>query len=182
MAQITRMKCLTNAECSDWLRNQRMVEEPYGEPLPVGSHYKQFAPPTSARHLAAFSRHLFDWLGNYDTALLHITDWGLYKPDEMAVIQAIRRSHGEHRMLIDAPGHLFEAKERDELIGMFYLTVMFGWSAYLYFPAAKATIFNWEGDLIDLWSADAEHFSKFSSIIDTFQLRVTGRKNVTAKG
>jgi hypothetical protein len=153
-----------------------MTEEPYGESLPEGSYYKQFAPPAEARRTMAFVRHLLRWVGDFDSALFQINDWALYQPDEMSLIQAIRCSHGENGRLIDLPGHLFEAKERDDLIGMFYLTIMFGWSGYLYIPSTKTIILNWEGDLIDLWSFDAEHFSKFAQIITTFQLSETANK------
>jgi hypothetical protein len=168
------MKCLTKPECSAWLETHAIIEAPYENPRPVNADIIQFAPPKSSPRLIAFSRQLFDWIGNLEAGLLQINDWPFYQPDEMVVINAIRRSHGELRPLIEAPGHLFEPKEKDELIALFYLTIMFGWSAYLYLLPNKATVLNWEGDLIDLWSFDKQHFAAFKEIQATFQLKETG--------
>jgi hypothetical protein len=78
----------------------------------------------------------------------------LYQPDEMALFDSLRRGHGEHRALIDAPGHLFPAAEQAEAVAHCYLAVIFGWSAYLYLPSGAATVLFWEGDLVDFSSDD----------------------------
>ena len=166
------MKCLTASECSEWLRSQKMIEAPYGKSSPAGCFYERFVPPANVR---LFAQNIFYWFGNFDAALLQMTDWDTRQPDEiadeMALITAIRRSHGESRWLIKAPGHLFEFKERDELVGMFYLIIMFQWSCYIYLPSRKTTILNWEGALGDLWSFDSEHFAGFAAIKTKFQLK-----------
>jgi len=171
------MKCLTGIECSDWLKSHSIIEAPYNYNLAyVKSNYTRFDPPKTSSHLIAFTRHFFDWVGDFESALLQMTDWPLYKPDEMAIISAVRRSHEETRRLIEAPGHLFEKKEEAKLIAMFYLSIMFDWTSYLYFLPNRVTILNWEGSIIDLWSFDSKHFSEFDKIKETFQLQYSGKK------
>src|SRR5947207_10215141 len=110
------MKCLTPNECSDWLRGRGIVEAPYSRNS-TGDFCFQFEPPIKPSRLTAFTRGLFDTFGEFSGALVMFTDWALYRPDEMALIDSLRREHGEHRLLIDAPGHLFfSSEEQDEAI------------------------------------------------------------------
>jgi|GEM_PF-1474888 len=171
------MKCLTETECSEWLKHHAIIEAPYNcNSAPIKADYARFVSPKTTTRLIAFTRHFFDWVGDFEFGLLQMTDWSLHEPDEMAIVNSIRRSHGETRWLIKAPGHLFDQKGRDELISMFYLSIMFGWTTYLYFLPNKVTVLNWEGDIIDLWAFDSKHFAEFSQIKETFQLQDPAKK------
>src|SRR5258706_14110022 len=101
------MKCLTLKECSDWLRELDILEAPYSQEAAADDFCFQFEPPTKPSRLTAFTRGLFDTFGEFSGALVVFTDWALYRPDEMALVDSLRRGHGERRALIDAPGHLF---------------------------------------------------------------------------
>ena len=169
------MKCLTPTECSEWLRENRIIESPYSRSReePKGAHYLQFEPPVKPSHLTAFTRQLVGVSGEFPGALVVFTDWSLYRPDEMALVDSLRRGHGEHRWLIDVPGHLFAPTEGAEAIGHCYLAVMFGWSAYLYLASGAATVFFWEGDLVDVWSPDERLIQAILGIVESYELRVT---------
>jgi hypothetical protein len=78
----------------------------------------------------------------FEGALVWILDWPLYSPDEMAVVMRFRRSVGEVRWLIDAPGHVFEADEIHDCTGLFNLCVQYFWDAFLYVPASGLLVFN----------------------------------------
>jgi hypothetical protein len=91
----------------------------------------------------------------------------------MALIDSLRRGHGEHRPLIDAPGHLFTPAEQAEAIGHSYLAVTFRWSAYFHLAPGAATVFFLEGDLIDFWSADEKLKQTVRGVIQTYELRLT---------
>ena len=100
-------------------------------------------------------------------------DWALYRPDEMALVSAVRRSHGELRWLIDAPGHLFSASEKDDLIGQACLQLWFEWSAYVYLPHDGLTMNLWEGELIDIWTTRSETFEAIGNVVDRLELKRT---------
>lgn len=167
------MKCLTPKECSDWLRERDIFEAPYSQEAAADDFCFQFEPPTKPSRLTAFTRRLFGTFGEFSGALVVFTDWALYQPDEMALVDSLRRGHGERRDLIDAPGHLFTSAELAEAIAHCYVAVMFGWSAYLYLPSGAATIYFWEGDLVDFWSADESLIKAVREIIQTYELRIT---------
>jgi hypothetical protein len=170
------MKCLTLSECSEWLRERKIIESPYSHDQPEGAHCFQFEPPVKPSRLTAFSRVLLGAFGEFPGALVVFTDWSLYHPDEMALVRSLRQGHGEHRWLLDAPGHLFAPSEEAEAIGHCYLSVMFGWSAYLYFASGAATIHFWEGDLVDFWSPDQSLTQTALETVRSFELRVTSER------
>lgn len=118
-------------------------------------------------------RHLFDAFESFPGALLVFTDWALYRPDEMALMDSMRRGHGEDRWLIESPGHLFAPSEAPEAIGHCYLALMFGWSAYLYLGSGAVTILFWEGDLVDVWSPNDALAGAVREVVRGFELRVT---------
>jgi hypothetical protein len=166
------MKCFTPSECSEWLRKLEIVEAPYSLDNSAEAYAFQFEPPSKPGRLTAFMRALFDAFGEFPGALLVFDDWSLYHPDEMAIIESLRRGHGEHRHLIDAPGHLFTSVEVAEAIGHCYLALMYGWSAYLYILSGAATVLFWEGDLVDIWSADEKVRHPVRAVIQTYELRL----------
>ncbi len=159
------MRCLTATECGEWLQNFNITQRPYhncvdtDDFFPLAAHAEAWA----AQELA---RQLIDLLGEYETALLYIDDWSPYKPEQMALVDAVRRSHGELRWLIDAPGHLYELKEKDELIGMLWMTVAFGWSSYVYSSTRSNIIYNWEGDFIDIWNMDNDSLTEVKELCE----------------
>jgi hypothetical protein len=163
------MQCFTPSECSEWLRQRGITELPYATNRQTMT--LQFEPPRSPRKLVAFTRQLFDAFGEFPGALLQFTDWNTHHPDEMAMIGSLRRSHGEQRRLIDAPGHLFASAEAAEAISHCYVAAMFDWSAYLYLASGAGTVYFWEGDLIDLFGFDKSH--KVYDVIENYDVRIT---------
>ena len=108
------MKCITNRECLEWLEEHAIdASTPEGWPEMVGDYEVLFAAPRDAHAQGLLARDLVAWVGAFKTGLFWLRDWPFYKPDEMAVISGVRRGHGEQRRLIDVPGHMFEASERD---------------------------------------------------------------------
>ena len=167
------MKSLTPNECSDWLRERHIIEAPDSHDGPMVAHYFQFAPPAKPSRLTAFTRTLVGAFGEFPGALVVFTDWSLFCPDEMALVASLRRGHGEHRWLIDAPGHLFEPTEEAEAIGHCYLAMTFGWSAYLYLASGAATVNFWEGDLVDFWSRDESLTQTALGVVRSYELKIT---------
>lgn len=152
------MKALIKTDCSQWLVNRGIVEDPYCNPIPAQHFCDQFRFPHDALKVEYVVRKLVEAAQPFGSALLYITDWPLYEPDEMAIVSALRLAHGERRPFLEAPGHVFESSERDLLIGMFSLTVFYHWTAHLYCDQ-YTTALNWEGDLMDLWTLKPEVLS-----------------------
>jgi hypothetical protein len=168
------MHCLNPTEQKEWLTRSGQVEDPYREGAPSsGKLYRQFYTPPRLSQIEAFVAHYLDaWESG--EALLVVTDWPLYSPYEMKLIDLARLAHGEKRRLIDASGHLFPLDEKDDLVSLFSLTVAYYWSAYLYLPSAKTTLHNWEGEIFDFWTDDSQKYTTLLELQKSFRLNRTG--------
>lgn len=158
------MKVLSNGEVPAWLASRGIQEAPYstGASREEGG-FEQVAIPPQALGQSLFAQNLVIVVQPFESALLHITDWAHYIPQQMATFLAIRASCGEVRNLIDAPGHCFGADEADILAGMFALAMHYGWSAYLYLEGGP-TFLNWEGELLDVWMPEGNHEALLKAI------------------
>lgn len=164
------MRCLTNDEVSAWLAERRITEAPYATNLETSpSHYVQAAVSRDYHRIDAFARHCINGILGNGVCLIHVTDWSLYQPSEMIVIDALRSHHGELRRLIDAPGHLFESGETETAVALFSLCASYGWSCYLYSPPDQCTLLNWEGELFDFWTADPGKLAEFKTLLRDFE-------------
>ena len=160
------MRCLTDSECTDWIKVQGMVVSPYGDsegcPVMKAGHYHQFGIQNSA----FLAERLVALASPFEQGLLWIIDdgWDITPID--ALIDALRRSHGESRPSGLVTGYLYDAAEGDEMAGLFFLTIEHGMSAYLYMAGSDATFFNWEGTLIDAWTNDPNQTQEVQMIVD----------------
>ena len=166
------MKCLTSHECREWISQHALTEQPYGTKT-APPYYIQFDAPERFSAITAFTNCLAENFWEDGPACISIADWALYEPYEMRMIELFRQAHLENRQLIDAPAHIFVREESNDLIGMFGLTTAFQWTAYLYLPASKITILNWEGVIFDFWSESEEHIVTLLKVLDFFKLRQT---------
>lgn len=167
---------LTDEECSKWLAFHKLPADPYRSRGSKPPFYEQFQLPHHPFRISALFRSVLYCAEPFETALLHITDWGLYEPDQMAVIAGVRKAHGEHRPLIESPGHLFTATERDLLIGVLSLVTSYGWTAYIYFDHGVALL-SWEGDLLDFFSSDSEHHDTVCAAMHRLGISTSAAQN-----
>lgn len=164
------MKCITEAEVKTWLGKRGIAHAPLFEKNASGRHL-QFDSPSPHLRIDAFIRHyLSNGIWN-QPIMIHITDWPLYKPSEMLVIDAIRLHHRETRALIKAPGHLVLPKEKETAIALFSLTISYGWNSYLYSEAYKNILYNWEGQIVDFWTHSADQYKRMLKLMRTFKLK-----------
>jgi hypothetical protein len=168
------MKCLTNSECLEWLEAHAIdAATAEGWPEMVGDYDVKFAAPREARAQGLLARDLVAWIGEFETTLFWLTDWPFYKPDEMAIISGLRRAHGEQRRLIDAPGHLFEVSERDELTGWVALMMGFGWDGYLFGLPFRGSIFQTSHeDFVWAVTSTPDRFSVAREMVRKYELKV----------
>jgi hypothetical protein len=145
------MKALTPAECPNWLRSAGIHHDP-SRGLGASAHHGITGGLTDPRRSIAFARNLLQAVRPSSDLMLEITDWSSYQEDEMAVVRSLRASFGETRWLIKSPGHVFAVSELNLCVGLFALTIAYGWSAYIHIPSPRLTIYNWEGDVFEFWS------------------------------
>ena len=163
------MICFTRDETADWLARYDVTPSPYGKSKQP-AHYIQFRlPPRSIANFAFIRSFLKLTDGE---VLVDVTDWPLYEPAEMVVVDSLRREHGEQRNLIDAPGHALLREESELAIAIYGSAGNFQWNSYLYLPNDLATLYNWEGDLYDFWTKDLERLREMQNLVDDFDLQL----------
>ena len=173
------MKCITESQIDDWLHQRSIRKDPYhGDASPA--FYLQFYAPTNHRRIDAFVRHYYDRVVPEADSLIRMTDWGLYQQSEMIAIVGIRSSRAEDRMLIDAPGHILPAGEKEIGISLFSLSASFAWSSYLYSPLDHSTLFNWEGEIFDFWTDSEQAVSEMKLMLNQFDLIETNKEGEQA--
>jgi hypothetical protein len=158
------VKALSREECSSWLASFGIAADPYYSASGRSSPFDQFPIAQHAPSASAMFRCIVACAEPFESALLHVIDWSLYEPDEMAVISDVRHAYDERRPLIEAPGHLFAGSERDILVGLLSLVTSYGWSAYLYFDHG-VTLLSWEGEIMDLWSIATSHYTAVREVL-----------------
>ena len=167
------MRCLTKDECSAWLKEQGITEEPYEAEKCPTKFASQIDVPSKPIGLSKLIRFLLVHCPRtFNGALLVARDWPFYTPDEMLVVDALRRCHGESRHLIEAPGHLFGKDEIHECAALANLVMTFGWSAYVYEINDGTTYNLWEGDLIDYWSDNSDVADHVTKALKVFGLNL----------
>lgn len=156
------MRCLTDAECANWLRAQNILDlKSRKDPYLFGEYELMAHAPKRARGQSKLAREMVEWLGPFESVLCWVTDWPFYRPDEMAIVSAIRQSSGETRHLIEASGHLFLPNEKDELTGFLALLMGYGWDGYFFPHPFQSHCFQTSHeDFVWLLTSDREQFQK----------------------
>jgi hypothetical protein len=63
--------------------------------------------------------------------LLWPTEWGIWGDEAEPIYYRIRQSYADHRLLHEAPGHLFLTHEREDLATFIQLTILNGWGGFI---------------------------------------------------
>lgn len=85
--------------------------------------------------------------------LLWITEWGIWSSTEnWHLYYQLRHSYADHRLLVDAPGHLFLGYEAEDLTSFLQLSMLNGWGGYVLTQANYANVFFSHDEFLDIYS------------------------------
>src|SRR5438309_9779095 len=91
----------------------------------------------------------------------------------MAIIAGLRRANGEQRHLIDAAGHLFEASERDEVIGWVSLMMSYGWDGHLFTLPFRGSMFQTSHeDFVWMATSTPDRFDEARNLVGKYGLKM----------
>jgi hypothetical protein len=149
------MQYVSTLECSEWLRQNNIVEAPYSSKSHAG-YYKQYHAPEKLSFAEPFVEKIVD----SKSALLVFTDWIFYPPDEwqyykshqVSLVEAVKDAATKFPDFEKGLGFIYEPLAHAKLVSHIRGVIELGWTAYLYSETATATVLFWEGDLIDIWS------------------------------
>jgi hypothetical protein len=148
------MRCYTEEECEAWLQN-------YGRELPsrgeIAPQATIWYPPNPANIDVLW---LAKSMSIREPILLWITEWGIWPSSEnWHLYYRIRQSYGDQRLLHEAPGHLFQNYEMDDLATFLQLAMTNGWGGHI-LPASPHTgsAFFSHDEYIDFYTPDQPYF------------------------
>jgi hypothetical protein len=82
--------------------------------------------------------------------LLRVTEWGIWPSSEnWHLYYQLRQSHGDHRLLDEAPGHLFLEYEAEDLAPFLQVSMLHGWGGYVLTHASHANVFFSHDEYLD---------------------------------
>jgi hypothetical protein len=126
--------------------------------------------------------HIAHWTATTQTyrqpVLLLITEWGIWASSEnLHLYYKLRQSYGDHRLLHEAPGHLFLEYEMEDLASFLQIAMLNGWGGYLLTDAGYLNAFFSHDEYIDFF---AENDALLAEVRAEFAPRPP-RKNAEVK-
>lgn len=119
------MKVLSLPECSEWANgllesNSSIAASPLAHRV---FHVRDGAPAH------AVLRRWVEWLfGGGPSVLILVDEYGVWESSEdLNLYSRWRQAVGAPGALVDAPGHVFEAKEADDATSLLLMARVFGW-------------------------------------------------------
>lgn len=164
------MKCITEKEISQWLTNAGHDEKIAGSDS-VKTTLIQFQAPDTYGAIENFMRCFFADIVIEGDMLIIVTDHEPEQESQLFVFNALRFHNDENRPIEQAPGFLIEAIEREKAVALFALVTSFGWKSYLYADHGKITLFNWEGEIFDVWISSEAKQLNLRRILNNFNLK-----------
>jgi len=161
------MEFLTKKECVNWCKEHTIKVAEC--PMPDG-YSLSFPIPKIAGVQGALSRSLIEWFGDYDEVLFWVTDWPLYKADEMELFLSIRKGQAENRDLIQAPGCIIVKKDEEKIKGYIFLMMAFLWDSYL-IASDNTAIFTSHEEYMDMISQDKHKHDQIKAILESFDIK-----------
>ena len=135
------MKFLTKIEIEEWCRRNSTPFDDFGRPK-FSCATEGFKIPVDTGHRVALVKGHFQIFNNEDEILIWFTDWGVWPSSErMHIFDRFRLSYGESRLLIEAPGHVFDPDEFEDALSFLTLGVLFLWDCYVLNRAGTKVLF-----------------------------------------
>jgi hypothetical protein len=169
------MRILSSTELAAWMTANKLPSEPYAQGGEAFAFYLQFHAPQSFRSIECFIEALLHHAGTGGETMVTVVDTVNLYDYEYRFFEKLRFPAGETKSILEAPAHLFSAHEFTDVIPMFSLTVGWQWQAYLHMPRSRSVLFNWEGELFDLWTDDRAVLTGVRELLERFGLRETER-------
>lgn len=91
----------------------------------------------------SFASAVADWFTPFSLSVLLVTEFGIWPSREnLHLFQKLRLAYSENKPLFLAPGHLFLDFEKQDLVSLLHLCLLFGWSGILASNQSKVVYFS----------------------------------------
>lgn len=146
-----RMRCLTDERCKEWMQGRELaLPEEHSNYVAERVWLKEW-------HSFPVAQWLADQLTCRDETLLWITEWKVWPSSEnWYLYYTLRRLAGDRGFLHEAPGHLFQAFELEELTTILQVSILNGWGGYFMAAGGNINAFFSHDGYIDFYASNAE--------------------------
>src|SRR6185437_4574113 len=143
------MRFHTQQACEDWLRARDRLK-----PDVLLGLYKERVRYPAEHYRTFFAAH---WIATSLTyrrpTLLWITEWGIWPSSENHhLYYRLRQTYNDHRLLREAPGHLFLEHEAEDMASFLQLAMLNGWGGYVLTDAGYVNAFFSHDEFIDFFA------------------------------
>jgi hypothetical protein len=144
------MRFLTYAESADWCSRhgyatrQREGHRVGPDPdIPASEfHSVEFALPIDSGRKVWLARFLYELLAPSPELLIWLGDWAVWPSSQhMPLFSRFRQALGEHRPLIEAPGHLVTPDEIEDAVSILTVSLLFFWNCHLLTASGRDVVF-----------------------------------------
>jgi hypothetical protein len=144
------MRFLAHAESADWCsrhgyptrRREGRRVGPDPDIRASEFHSVEFALPTDSGRKVWLARFLYERLAPSPELLIWPGDWAVWPSSQhMPLFSRFRQAFGEHRPLIEAPGHLVTSDEIEDGVSILTVSLLFFWDCHLLTSSARDVVF-----------------------------------------
>lgn len=144
------MQFLSPPECVEWClrcgfptRQVRGESVPSPAPDPDGFHFARFSHPADSGRKVWLASYLCSLLKSEREVLLWLGSWSVWPSSQhMPLVTRLRQAFGEHRPLIESPGHLIPGAELDDAISLLAISLLFVWDCHVVGGSGRDAIFT----------------------------------------
>lgn len=160
-----RMRALDETQIGNWCRSHGVQVDEQGKPVrkPEGFVTARFKTPAAASRHLWFARRIEDALRPWSRCLVWVLTWGVWQSSEnWHLYYKLRQSFGEHRLLEEAPGHLFLDFEAADVVTFIQVALAAGWDFQLLTSEDYARAFISHDEWIELALKDPKELEQIS--------------------
>jgi len=162
------MRTLTPSELKDWCSRQGVELDDRGIPRhPHGGSLAVRCDLSNITKLTWFCRFIERSLQPREHCLLWVIVWGVWPSSEnWHLYYRLRQSHGDKRLIHEAPGHLFLDFEEADLISFVEVGLICGWDMYLIPTAGYGRVFVSHDEWVEFAMNDPAATEKIRAELD----------------
>jgi hypothetical protein len=143
------LRFYTTTECEEWLAGLKRVK-----PEEVEENSKLLVPyPNPAYRIFSWAHYIATQFTYREPALLWVSEWGMWPTSENGhLYYRLRHSYGDHRLLHEAPGHLFLSHESEDLASFLQVSMLNGWGGHVLTKANYLNVFFSHDEYLKFYS------------------------------
>ena len=150
------MRFYTKQECEAWLADRERVKPD----LLKDPHMEHVDYPSEPHQVFYIAHWIATQLTYRRPTLLWITEWGIWPSSEnWHLYYKLRQSCGDHRLLHEAPGHLFLEHEAEDLATFLQVAMLNGWGGYVLTQADYVNAFFSHDEYIDFFAKELHNLA-----------------------